>query len=84
MSDSASAADAAAELLLPAVEAERTPAWAAVLSLTVGVFGLVTAEFLPASLLTPMARDLGISLGTAGQAVTATAVSRRRRGAGHR
>jgi predicted MFS family arabinose efflux permease len=39
-----------------------------------GVFGLVTAEFLPASLLTPMAADLGVSDGAAGQAVTATAL----------
>jgi predicted MFS family arabinose efflux permease len=38
-----------------------------------GVFGLVTAEFLPASLLTPIARDLGVTEGLAGQAVTATA-----------
>lgn len=51
----------------------KTPAWNAVLSLSLGVFGLVTAEFLPASLLTPMAADLGISEGMAGQAVTATA-----------
>lgn len=50
------------------------PAWGAVFSMTLGVFGLVTAEFLPASLLTPMAVDLGISEGMAGQAVTATAV----------
>jgi predicted MFS family arabinose efflux permease len=50
------------------------PAWAAVLSLSLGVFALVTAEFLPASLLTPMASDLSISNGLAGQAVTATAV----------
>ncbi|MDW5375644.1 MFS transporter [Halomonas sp. HP20-15] len=49
------------------------PAWAAVISVTLGVFGLVTAEFLPASLLTPMAADLGITEGMAGQAVTATA-----------
>nr|WP_113154551.1 MFS transporter [Nitratireductor sp. OM-1] len=42
--------------------------------MTLGVFGLVTAEFLPASLLTPMATDLGISEGMAGQAVTATAL----------
>jgi predicted MFS family arabinose efflux permease len=42
--------------------------------MTLGVFGLVTAEFLPASLLTPMAADLGVSEGVAGQAVTATAV----------
>ncbi|MFX7845014.1 MFS transporter, partial [Acinetobacter baumannii] len=49
-------------------------AWAAVVSLALGVFGLVTAEFLPASLLTPIAGDLGISDGTAGQTVTATAL----------
>lgn len=53
---------------------ERSPAWAAVLSLALGVFGLVTAEFLPASLLTPIAADLGISDGAAGQTVTATAL----------
>ena len=39
-----------------------------------GVFSLVTAEFLPASLLTAMAADLGVSEGTAGQTVTATAL----------
>ncbi|WNL46183.1 MFS transporter [Dyella sp. BiH032] len=50
------------------------PAWGAVWSLTLGVFGLVTAEFLPASLLTPMAASLGVTEGLAGQAVTATAV----------
>ena len=49
-------------------------AWAAVFSLALGVFALVTAEFLPASLLTPMASGLGVSNGTAGQAVTATAL----------
>jgi len=49
------------------------PAWGAVFSLTLGVFGLVTAEFLPASLLTPMAATLGVTEGLAGQAVTATA-----------
>ena len=43
-------------------------------SLTLGVFGLVMAEFLPASLLTAMATDLGVSDGAAGQAVTATAL----------
>lgn len=48
--------------------------WPAVVSLTLGVFGLVTAEFLPASLLTSMAADLGISEGAAGQTVTATAL----------
>lgn len=53
--------------------AAPAPAWGAVISMALGVFGLVTAEFLPASLLTPMAAELGITEGTAGQAVTATA-----------
>lgn len=48
--------------------------WAGVASLSLGVFGLVTAEFLPASLLTPMSQELGVSLGAAGQSVTMTAV----------
>jgi predicted MFS family arabinose efflux permease len=48
--------------------------WNAVVALTLGVFGLVTAEFLPASLLTPISADLGISPGAAGQTVTMTAV----------
>ncbi|TJV22664.1 MAG: MFS transporter [Mesorhizobium sp.] len=47
--------------------------WFAVISLAATSFALVSAEFLPAGLLTPMARDLGISEGTAGQVVTATA-----------
>jgi predicted MFS family arabinose efflux permease len=51
-----------------------TARWPAVVSLAMGVFGLVTAEFLPASLLTAMAADLAISEGIAGQSVTATAL----------
>ncbi|MER8440474.1 MFS transporter [Mesorhizobium sp. M1393] len=62
-------------VLDPAETDERAePAWGAVVSLALGVFGLVTAEFLPASLLTPLAQDLGVTEGTAGQAVTAPAV----------
>ncbi|HEV2897251.1 MAG TPA: MFS transporter [Pseudaminobacter sp.] len=65
----------AVELDAPANENERAePLWAAVVSLSLGVFGLVTAEFLPASLLTRMASDLNITDGAAGQTVTATAV----------
>ena len=55
-------------------EERSEPAWGAVVSLALGVFGLVTAEFLPASLLTRLAQDLGITEGAAGQAVTATAI----------
>jgi len=40
------------------------------------VSGLIIAEFLPAGMLTPMAKDLGISEGLAGQAVTATSILR--------
>ncbi|HID2491154.1 TPA: MFS transporter [Enterobacter cloacae] len=60
---------AAREAVVPA-----KPAWRAVYSLGLGVFGLITAEFLPASLLTPMAASLGVTEGMAGQAVTATAL----------
>ncbi|TIP09160.1 MAG: MFS transporter, partial [Mesorhizobium sp.] len=62
--------------VLDRTEAEERsePVWGAVVSLALGVFGLVTAEFLPASLLTRLAQDLGVSEGAAGQAVTATAV----------
>lgn len=49
-------------------------AWTAVFSLAMGVFGLLTAEYLPASLLTPMAEALHVSEAMAGQAVTVTAV----------
>jgi predicted MFS family arabinose efflux permease len=41
--------------------------------MALGVGGLITAELLPASLLTPMARDLNITEGMAGQTVSATA-----------
>lgn len=54
--------------------APARPAWRAVWSLGLGVFGLIIAEFLPASLLTPMAASLGVSEGVAGQSVTATAL----------
>lgn len=55
-------------------EAPDKPAWNAVFALSLGVFGLVTAEFLPASLLTPMAQSLKVSEGLTGQAVTVTAL----------
>jgi predicted MFS family arabinose efflux permease len=42
--------------------------------MALGVAGLIVAEFLPAGLLTPMARTFGITEGAAGQAVTATSV----------
>lgn len=66
--------DAAPPLTAADTGAPNEALWPAVTSLALGVFGLVTAEFLPASLLTAMATDLHVSVGAAGQAVTATAL----------
>jgi Arabinose efflux permease len=57
-----------------APDSKQPPAWGAVVATALGAFSLVTAEFLPASLLTPIAADLSISEGVAGQAVTMTAL----------
>lgn len=72
MTDSATAALDADSA--PITIERATPAWAAVFSLMLGAFSQVTAEFLPASLLTPIATDLGVSVGAAGQVVTATSL----------
>lgn len=45
--------------------------WFAVFSLFMGVTCLISAEFTPVSLLTPLSQGLGISEGMAGQSVTA-------------
>ncbi len=58
----------------PGPDTVARPAWPAVISIALGVAGLIIAEFLPAGMLTPMAADLHISEGAAGQAVTATSV----------
>lgn len=52
---------------------EGKPNWSAVFAVAFCVACLITVEFLPVSLLTPMAQDLGISEGVAGQSVTVTA-----------
>jgi predicted MFS family arabinose efflux permease len=45
-------------------------AWGAVLAMALGAFTLVASEFMPVSLLTPIAADLHISEGQAGQAIS--------------
>ena len=55
-------------------ELAQKPAWNAVFALALGVAGLITSEFLPVSLLTPMAHDLQVTEGIAGQAISITAV----------
>lgn len=49
---------------------ERPAAWSGVFAMTLCVFALVASEFMPVSLLTPVATDFGISEGMAGQAIS--------------
>ncbi|SFC54022.1 Predicted arabinose efflux permease, MFS family [Polaromonas sp. OV174] len=49
---------------------EAPPAmWGGVLAMTLCVFALIASEFMPVSLLTPMANDLRVSEGLAGQGI---------------
>ena len=57
----------------PRTEGVLRPNWSAVFAVAFCVACLITVEFLPVSLLTPMAEELGISEGVAGQSVTVTA-----------
>lgn len=49
--------------------ATQPAAWSAVLAMSLGAFVLVASEFMPVSLLTPIAGDLRITEGQAGQAI---------------
>ena len=44
--------------------------WAAVFAMSLAAFALVASEFMPVSLLTPLAADLQISEGQAGQGIS--------------
>ncbi|AAV90201.1 putative arabinose efflux permease MFS family AraJ [Zymomonas mobilis subsp. mobilis ZM4 = ATCC 31821] len=48
--------------------------WSAVLAMSLGAFALVSSEFMPVSLLTPVAKALQISEGQAGQAISISGV----------
>lgn len=43
--------------------------WGGIFAMTLCVFVLIASEFMPASLLTPIARDLGVTEGLAGQGI---------------
>jgi DHA1 family purine ribonucleoside efflux pump-like MFS transporter len=60
----------------PKKDTADTPAysWLGVLAIALGALSLVVTEFLPVGLLPGISRDLGIAEGTAGLAVTATAI----------
>lgn len=48
---------------------DQSGSWSGVLAISVCAFALVASEFLPVSLLTPIADDLGITEGMAGQGI---------------
>lgn len=52
-----------------APEAATRQVWGGVLAMALCAFALVASEFLPVSLLTPLAQDLALSEGQAGQAI---------------
>ena len=52
----------------------RRGGWASVFALTLCVSTLIASEFMPVSLLTPMARDLGLTEGLAGQSIAVSGV----------
>jgi predicted MFS family arabinose efflux permease len=54
--------------------ASRTEAWGAVFALTLCVSTLVASEFMPVSLLTPIATDLRLTEGEAGQAISVSGI----------
>ncbi|MDQ0141229.1 MFS transporter [Cupriavidus necator] len=62
--------DAPVGATLPSQDAERRPAkWGGVFAMTLCVFALIASEFMPVSLLTPMAADLHVTEGLAGQGI---------------
>src|ERR671910_239117 len=46
------------------------PVWSAVFAMTLCVAVLIASEFMPVSLLSPIARDLGLTEGQAGQTIS--------------
>src|SRR5215207_7572400 len=56
------------------VPSSRTGEWGAVLALTLCVSTLIASEFVPVSLLTPLASDLHVTEGPAGQAISVSGV----------
>ncbi|HFV9236982.1 TPA: MFS transporter [Enterobacter mori] len=48
---------------------EKRAHWGGIFAMTLCVFVLIASEFMPVSLLTPLARDLGVTEGLAGQGI---------------
>jgi len=58
----------------PAIEPSTAGGWAAVIALTLCVSTLIASEFMPVSLLTPIASGLAVSEGQAGQAIAVSGI----------
>ena len=54
--------------------ARRSSAWGAVLAMSLCVMVLIASEFMPVSLLTPLASDLQMTEGQAGQAISVSGI----------
>src|SRR5258708_28434010 len=52
----------------------RSGAWGAVFAMTLCVSALIASEFMPVSLLTPLASDLHLTAGQAGQAISVSGI----------
>src|SRR5688572_3575411 len=52
----------------------RPAAWGAVFAMSVCVFVLIASEFMPVSLLTPIAADLALTEGEAGRAISVSGI----------
>lgn len=66
--------DAESQLTAIVESEEVAPAWGAVFAVALAAAGLTASQSLPVSLLTPLATDLRITEGMAGQTMTATTV----------
>lgn len=63
-------ADPSARNATPATgDDDKTAQWGGVFAMTLCVFALIASEFMPVSLLTPMAHDLHVTEGMAGQGI---------------
>lgn len=58
----------------PAAAAPSTSSWGAVLALTLCVSTLISSEFMPVSILTPIAVDLRVTEGAVGQAISVSGI----------
>ncbi len=61
------------DCVTPAHVPQQRASWSGVFAMTLCAFALVASEFMPVSLLTPVAADLKVSEGLAGQAISVSA-----------